>query len=145
MQRIRSYIKKYENSELFEILLNIYLVAHNGRDVALLEFNKDNVSGKLSKKKNLTSVLRKKTKEFVKKFFPTSIILIPDFSNIRYFAFRRDFNLEEPTTDEDIAKLLGFLCVGHDYSNRALKSHLLHINITPGPPLFNNLYALPIS
>jgi prefoldin subunit 5 len=103
-----SLLKKYEDTNLFEILLNIILVYGNARSATLVELN------------NLTPEERKNEKDMIYKLISTLKLntLQDPFISYRFFVTKN--SLSTPETQEDIAKILEFVCIGHDFGNQEI-------------------------
>jgi hypothetical protein len=103
-----SLLKKYEDTNLFEILLNIILVYGDARSATLVELN------------NLTLEERKNEKDIIYKLISALKLntLQDPFASYRFFVTKN--SLSTPETQEDIAKILEFVCIGHDFGNQEI-------------------------
>ncbi len=103
-----SLLKKYEDTNLFEILLNIILVYGDARSATLVELN------------NLTPEERKNEKDIIYKLISTLKLntLQDPFASYRFFVTKN--SLSTPETQEDIARILEFVCIGHDFGNQEI-------------------------
>ena len=94
-----------QHSVLFQMVLNIILVKLGARQATLIEIN--NLESLDKMKKN---IYKKILNVIIKKM---NMVKTTDHVSYRYFVTNK--KIKEPTTDEEIGKLLGFECVGHDY------------------------------
>ena len=97
-------LKILEYTLLFQMVLNIILVKLGARQATLIEIN--NLES-LGETKN---IYEKILNVIIKKM---NMVKTRDIVSYRYFVTNK--KIKGPTTDEEIGKLLGFECVGHDY------------------------------
>jgi hypothetical protein len=103
---VSDIIKNYENTKLFQVLINIILVYNNARKATLVElnnFDENDID-------EYNSVINK----FIKYY---ELYTINDYSSdYRYFIVKVKTDI--PKNENEIAELLEFNCIGHDYSNK---------------------------
>jgi hypothetical protein len=98
---------QYEDTLLFQMILNILLVQSGARDATLIELlNNIPIEDK--------EYYRQEIDMWIKKF---DLHIIPDYSSSERFFIVKNESLKTPETQDEIATLLGFLCIGHDFSN----------------------------
>lgn len=99
-------LKKYENNEIFQMLINILLVNSGARKATLIELNNFNDE---EERANVKKEIDKWVKEY-------RLSTCKDFSSDKRFFITKK-KVKTPETDDEIASLLGFLCIGHDFGN----------------------------
>jgi hypothetical protein len=114
------WIQSYENTSLFQIILNILLVSQDVRRATLIEWN------------NFTKEEREIYETLGNQFISDlGLSTFPDpLSDHRIFVVK-DKNIKLPKTDQDIANLLEFVCEGHDYENQdkhRISGHIIETN-----------------
>src|SRR3972149_2371782 len=98
-------LSKYENIPIFQMLINIILVANNVRQATLIEHNNYSIQDRF-KYQNIID-------RWINMFGLKT--MIDPLCSYRTFVFK-----DKPIpikNDNDIALFLGFYCINHDFSN----------------------------
>lgn len=114
---LRQKLKEYEGTPVFEMLINLILVAYDGRKGTLLEFSalKDPI---------ISQAMETMIDYYIQilKLFKNRDVAVAN----RYFVYKNP-KTKVPTNDHETAIFLGFTCVGHDYSNGSIPRISGHI------------------
>ena len=111
---IKSLLNSYENTKIFEIVMNIILVKYGGRYATLIENNGFSKTEQEKYSKILDTIIT----DF-------DLYKTPDIVSYRYYVTETQINT--PTNHPEIAVLLGYYCKDHDFSNTSLKRVSLDI------------------
>lgn len=107
-------LQQYKDTPLFEMIINLILVKNGDRYACLIEtdnFDPDN---------------RDKYTELILSLATNMKLYIIPHKDISYRYFISKEYIDTPKSDEEIATILGFYCIGHEYWN----SNIPHIVAT---------------
>ena len=122
---LKTILKSCEkDNNLFQYILNIFLVFANVRTGTLIEYN--NLNNEKKRKE-----AQKKVNNFVDFLNKNSEDkLVQCHTSLDYRIMIMKNQLELYIEDENIGKILNFICIGHDYANNRIDRLSIHIKET---------------
>ena len=111
---IARLLNSYENTKIFQMVMNIILVKYGGRYATLIEKN------------NFTKTEQEKYSNILDTLITDfGLYKTHDIVSYRYYVTETQINT--PTNQPEIAILLGYYCAGHDFGNESIKRISLDI------------------
>jgi len=111
---IARLLNYFENTKIFQMVMNIILVKYGGRYATLIEENNFSKTEQEKYSKILDVIIN---------LF--NLYKTPDIVSYRYYVTNTQINI--PTNHPEIGVLLGYYCAGHDFGNESIKRILLDI------------------
>ena len=111
---IKNLLNIFENTKLFSMIMNIILVKYGGRYATLIEKNNFSKTEQDTFSKILDVIIKN-----------LNLSKTQDFVSYRYYVTKT--KITTPKNQSEIAKLLGFYCKNHDFSNTSIKRISLDI------------------
>ena len=111
---IARLLNSYENTKIFQMVMNIILVKYGGRYATLIENN----GFSKTEQEKYSNILDTLITDF-------GLYKTPDIVSYRYYVTETQINI--PTNHPEIAVLLGYYCAGHDFANESIKRISLDI------------------
>ena len=112
-----------KDNNLFQYILNIFLVFANVRTGTLIEYNNvHNEKERQEAQKKVNGFI-----DFLNKNSHDKLLLVQCPTSLYYQIMIMKNDFEFYIEDENIGKILNFMCIGHDYANNEIDRLLINI------------------